>query len=232
MKFHGKSFFTVDTPSFKSQYSQVVWHSLAPTPLPADVVKEYDGKVMSVTGWEVDVLRKYPNGSVAPVPCYESYNHHVRLRCASVALLLLLVRPSIGGGGGQCCGLFGTRRVWPRGTRMLKALCSHPMLKSKALTCTLTPPPNVRARWAVDGGKSGRQARTRTLVVAVRVVLELALARPLAGRSTAGLCRARARTSPVRDYGPNHLGLRYNALPEHQMALITSDGVPFRATRC
>ena len=28
--------------------------------------------------------------------------------------------------------------------------------------------------------------------------------------------------------GPDHLGLWHNALPEHQMALITSDCVPFR----
>ena len=28
--------------------------------------------------------------------------------------------------------------------------------------------------------------------------------------------------------GPNHLGLWYNALPEHQMAPITSDSAPFR----
>ena len=75
MKFHGKSFFTVDTPKFKSQYSQVLWHSLGETPLPADVVKAYDGKVMSVTGWEVDVLRMV-NGTEEHVPCYESYNHH------------------------------------------------------------------------------------------------------------------------------------------------------------
>ncbi len=75
MDFHGDGFFTVDTPKFKSQYSQVVWHSLGPTPLPADVVKKFDGKVMSVTGWEVDVLRDV-NGTATPVPCYESYNHH------------------------------------------------------------------------------------------------------------------------------------------------------------
>ena len=31
--------------------------------------------------------------------------------------------------------------------------------------------------------------------------------------------------------GPNHLGLWYNALPEHQMALITSGSVPFRSPR-
>lgn len=75
MDFHGDGFFTVDTPKFKSQYSQVIWHTLAPTPLPEDIVKKFDGKVMSVTGWEVDVLRDV-NGTATPVPCYESYNHH------------------------------------------------------------------------------------------------------------------------------------------------------------
>ena len=28
--------------------------------------------------------------------------------------------------------------------------------------------------------------------------------------------------------GPNHLGMRCNAFPEHQVALITSDCAPFR----
>ena len=77
MGFRGKSF-TVDSPSFKSKYSQVVWHGLAGVPLPADVVQEFDGKVMTVVGWEVDVLRHTSNGTVESVPCYESYNHHVR----------------------------------------------------------------------------------------------------------------------------------------------------------
>ena len=31
--------------------------------------------------------------------------------------------------------------------------------------------------------------------------------------------------------GPNHLGLRHNALPAHQMALITSDCAPSRLVR-
>jgi hypothetical protein len=75
IKFYGKGHFTVDTPVFKSQYSQVVWHTLAPVPIPADVVEAYDGKVLSVTGWEVDVLRVV-NGKEEHVPCYESYNHH------------------------------------------------------------------------------------------------------------------------------------------------------------
>ena len=34
-----------------------------------------------------------------------------------------------------------------------------------------------------------------------------------------------------RHYGPNHLGLWYDALPEHQMALITPDCAPSRPGR-
>ena len=75
MKFHGQGFFTVDTAKFKSQYSQVIWRSVGVAPLPTEIVKKYDGKVMSVTGWEVDVLRIGPNGTEEHVPCYESYNH-------------------------------------------------------------------------------------------------------------------------------------------------------------
>ena len=34
----------------------------------------------------------------------------------------------------------------------------------------------------------------------------------------------------IRQCGPNHLGLRYNAIPEHQMSLITSGCAPCRAS--
>ena len=35
----------------------------------------------------------------------------------------------------------------------------------------------------------------------------------------------------LQKHGPDHLGLRYNALPDHQMALNTSGCVPFRTRR-
>ena len=92
MEFHGKSFFHVDSPKFKSQYSQVVWHALAPVPLPEDIVKQYDGKVMSVTGWEVDVLREV-NGTTESVPCYESYNHHYGASLAGKGADLTVLEP-------------------------------------------------------------------------------------------------------------------------------------------
>ena len=40
--------------------------------------------------------------------------------------------------------------------------------------------------------------------------------------------RRPARWTILQHDGPNHLGLLYNALPGHQMALIASGCVPFR----
>ena len=72
--FRGR-YFELESPMITSKYSQVFWRGLGVVPLPADVVKEYDGKIMAITGFEVDVLRNTSKG-VERVPCYESYNHH------------------------------------------------------------------------------------------------------------------------------------------------------------
>jgi hypothetical protein len=68
--FTGKYFELLSAP-IQSQYSQVVWHQLPSVPLPPDLVKEFDGKVMAFTGFEVDVLRNV-SGKWEHVPCYES----------------------------------------------------------------------------------------------------------------------------------------------------------------
>ena len=70
--FRGR-YFELESPMITSKYSQVFWRGLGVVPLPADVVKEYDGKIMAITGFEVDVLRNTSKG-VERVPCYESYN--------------------------------------------------------------------------------------------------------------------------------------------------------------
>ena len=44
--------------------------------LPPAIVAKFDGKVMVLTGHEVDVVRRGANGTETSVPCYESYNHH------------------------------------------------------------------------------------------------------------------------------------------------------------
>ena len=59
-----------------SRYSEVSWHSV-PVGLPADIVARFDGKVMAITGYEVDVVRiDNATGAETRAPCYELYNHH------------------------------------------------------------------------------------------------------------------------------------------------------------
>ena len=48
---------------------------------------------------------------------------------------------------------------------------------------------------------------------------------PLANLTTRW-CGTPTTWTPLQKNGPNHLGLRYNALSEHQMALVTSGCVP------
>ena len=72
--FRGEWFEVVVGP-ITSRYSEVYWKPLPSVPLPETVVKQFDGKVMHITGWEVDIFRNTTSGMEA-VPCYESYNHH------------------------------------------------------------------------------------------------------------------------------------------------------------
>ena len=56
-------------------YGEVFWTGLPPAPIPADVAKRFDGKVMAVVGFEADQVRKTPDGDVS-VPINVAYNHH------------------------------------------------------------------------------------------------------------------------------------------------------------
>eukprot|EP00040_Diaphanoeca_grandis_P020564 m.109371 g.109371 ORF g.109371 m.109371 type:complete len:861 (+) comp27951_c0_seq1:141-2723(+) len=59
-----------------SRYGDVDWHG-DPVNLPADIVQRFDGKVMAVTGYEVNIVRTNPQtGDEEPVLAYEQYNHH------------------------------------------------------------------------------------------------------------------------------------------------------------
>lgn len=51
------------------------WTGLPPVDLPADIVARYDGKGMAVVGFEVDQVRRTPEGDVS-VPINVAYNHH------------------------------------------------------------------------------------------------------------------------------------------------------------
>eukprot|EP01047_Picozoa_sp_COSAG01_P001690 COSAG01_NODE_40_length_32708_cov_25.641234_5_plen_866_part_00 len=72
----GQEYFDVYTPPIRTRYSEVYWTTMPPVPLPVEMVRKYDGRVMALTGHEVNVIRRHGNGSETDVPCYDSYNHH------------------------------------------------------------------------------------------------------------------------------------------------------------
>jgi len=71
----GAEYFDIYSPKITSLYSQVFWTQLAPVDLPADIVQRYAGRGMAVVGYEVDQVRRTPEGDVS-VPISISYNHH------------------------------------------------------------------------------------------------------------------------------------------------------------
>ena len=42
----------------QTRYSQVYWTRSAPVPLPADIIKRFDGKVMAITGPPSELLER------------------------------------------------------------------------------------------------------------------------------------------------------------------------------
>ena len=58
------------------QYSEVYWTAQPGIALPPDVVAEFNGRAISFTGFEVDVLRLNSTGGYESVLAYDVYNHH------------------------------------------------------------------------------------------------------------------------------------------------------------
>lgn len=57
-----------------STYGQVFWTTLS-NDLPQDIVDRFAGKAMAIVGYEIDQVRKTPEGDVS-VPITLAYNHH------------------------------------------------------------------------------------------------------------------------------------------------------------
>jgi len=70
----GVEYFDVYHGPITSTYGQVWWTSTS-NDIPDDVVKRFDGKGMAIVGFEVDQVRKTPEGDVS-VPINMAYNHH------------------------------------------------------------------------------------------------------------------------------------------------------------
>ena len=78
---HFSTEFADESPEFfdvyaevKTRYSQVYWTRSKNLPLPKDIVDRFEGKVMAITGYEVDQVMKTPDGDKS-VPIYNAYNH-------------------------------------------------------------------------------------------------------------------------------------------------------------
>ena len=79
-------------------YSQVDWHG-DPVPLPADIVKRFDGKVMAVVGFESTLVRQSATGAEELVPTTQLYNHHY---------------------SGSMSGKHAKRAAWPEGVTPIR----------------------------------------------------------------------------------------------------------------
>ena len=67
--------FTIYAGPITSTYGEVFWTSLPQVRLPDDIVARFKGKGMAVVGFEVDQVRRTPEGDVS-VPINVAYNHH------------------------------------------------------------------------------------------------------------------------------------------------------------
>lgn len=80
----GAESFDVYSPPMTTRYSQVWWAPLAPAAMPEHIIKKYAGKGMAIVGWEIDQVRRTPEGDVS-VPINACYNHHYNLYVAGAA---------------------------------------------------------------------------------------------------------------------------------------------------
>ena len=71
----GVEYYESYSPPMTTLYSQVWWSPLKPAPMPDAMVKKYAGKAMAIVGWEIDQVRRTPDGDVS-VPISATYNHH------------------------------------------------------------------------------------------------------------------------------------------------------------
>ena len=79
----GHEFFDVWAPEIATHYGEVFWTDQGNQPLPPEIVRRFEGKVMAITGYEMDQVMVNPVGhpGVNPkedvsVPINWAYNHH------------------------------------------------------------------------------------------------------------------------------------------------------------
>eukprot|EP00658_Telonema_sp_P-2_P017566 TRINITY_DN16837_c0_g1_i21.p1 TRINITY_DN16837_c0_g1~~TRINITY_DN16837_c0_g1_i21.p1 ORF type:complete len:697 (-),score=123.62 TRINITY_DN16837_c0_g1_i21:336-2426(-) len=79
--------------NISTQYSEVYWTTQPAIRLPADFVSRFRGKIVALTGYEVDSVRTMPNGTETSVPITEQYNHHHNAYLMGAAAKMVDVGP-------------------------------------------------------------------------------------------------------------------------------------------
>jgi len=74
-EFRGQHF-EVYSPPMNIQYGEVFWRDNGASLFPQEIISQFDGKLMVVTGFENDIIRKKKDGTDEVVAAYEIYNHH------------------------------------------------------------------------------------------------------------------------------------------------------------
>lgn len=69
-------YFDVYSPPITSRYGDVYWTMMPSISLDSKLISRFEGKVMAISGYEMDQVIVYPNGTEEPIPCTWSYNHH------------------------------------------------------------------------------------------------------------------------------------------------------------
>ena len=79
---HRGKYFDMYGHWIETRYSEVFWTAQPAVPLPPNIVQEFKGRVISFTGFEVDVVAGGENNETEwSVPEFEVYNHHY---CATI----------------------------------------------------------------------------------------------------------------------------------------------------
>jgi hypothetical protein len=95
----GYEYFDVWAPEIATHYGEVFWTDQGVNPIPDDIIKKFDGKVMAIMGYEQDQVIVDPLGKPGQnpdkdtsVPINWAYNHHcegcphLRAKCMGKAL--------------------------------------------------------------------------------------------------------------------------------------------------
>ena len=177
-----------------------------------------------------------------PLPCRSSAPPHGSQSTGSGAYNSCPLQPPLAGGGGGGGGDAG------------RSSESQQQAKREAAEAEKQPqdqaqPLGSRSRRAQGRGKSRKESRANTRArtracmlpspgrMGASQQLTARLMSRCVGRNYSehgaemrALVRPPTTWTILQNDDPNHLGMRCNAFPEHQMALITSGCVPFRAT--